>query len=485
MRGQFEPKAGFGTRQYLVLSNLACIFVTLYLCYAALPYCRHFLSSAYFGPSSFIDHLYLLIGIMPLWYILLEYFGLYAGRRLGWGLVLGRTLRVQLLGLAILSAGIFSLKLTGASRLIVLGFCVLYVPLSIGTRWLVLSLLEAHRSHVYNVTRVLVIGTKQRARDFIRRVKSSDEKYYEVVGCLDPSPSPAQGEVEGVPVLGTTEIFRSYLFQHPIDSVVFGMPTELVPGARDLIEAALELGLSVRLLPNFYVHQLGFEFDDKQVFTDSVVGLPVVGLSSMPPHSLYLVAKRVMDVVVSGILLILLAPLFLLIVVLIKLTSPGPIFYRWHVPGVNKKLFWGYKFRTMVANAEQLRSQLMAHNEMQGPAFKMRDDPRVTPLGRLLRRYSLDELPQLYCVLKGNMSLVGPRPSSKEDADRFDFWHRRKLSVKPGITCLWQISGRSDIRNFDDWARLDLEYIRNASFGLDCKVLLKTIPIVFRGKGAY
>lgn len=483
MRGQFEPKVGFGTRQYLVLGNLTCILVSFYLSYAALPYYRPFLSHAYYEPTSFFEHLYLLMAIFPLWYVLLESFGLYAGKRLGWSLVFWRTLRIQLLGLAILSVGIFSLKLTGVSRLIVVGFCVLYVPLSIGTRWLVLSSLQAHRSHVYNVTRLLVVGTKQRAREFIRLVSNSEEKYYEVVGCVDPCSDLAEGEVEGVPALGTTEILRSYLFQHPIDSVVFAMPIELVPGAREIIDAVLELGLSVQVLPNFYVHQLGYEFDGSQVFTDSIVGLPAARLSNVAQSSVYRVAKRATDIVVSGILLILLAPLFLLIAVLIKLTSPGPVLYHWNVIGLNKKPFRSYKFRSMVANADQLKSQVMAPDEILG--WKMRNDPRITPLGRFLRRYSLDELPQLWSVLKGDMSLVGPRPPFKGEADRFEFWYRRKLSVKPGITCLWQVSGRSDIRDFDKRMRMDLDYVQNASFWLDCKLLIATVRAVLKGKGAY
>jgi lipopolysaccharide/colanic/teichoic acid biosynthesis glycosyltransferase len=152
---------------------------------------------------------------------------------------------------------------------------------------------------------------------------------------------------------------------------------------------------------------------------------------------------------------------------------------------VNKKPFVSYKFRTMVPDAHQLRPHFLARNEMSGPVFKLRNDPRVTRLGRFLRKYSLDELPQLYSVLKGDMSLVGPRPPFQEEADRYEFWQRRKLCIKPGITCLWQINGRSEIHSFDEWARLDLDYIQNASLWLDCKILLKTIPAVFRGRGAY
>ncbi len=372
------------------------------------------------------------------------------------------------------------------SRLIIFGFCVLLVPISIATRWLFLSVLEAHRSHIYNIARILVIGTRERAREFIRQARQAEEGHFEVLGCFEPEAAQAPREVEGVRVVGSTEILRCYLFAHPVDIVVFAMPPERVPEAKDLMDAAMELGLRVAVLPDFYVQRLGYTVDQQQVRIDSFFGRPVAALSSVPRHSSYLLVKRVMDIAISALLLLLLAPLLALLAILVKLTSPhGPVFYRWKVLGVNKKPFVSYKFRTMVPNAEELKPQILGRNEMVGPAFKMRDDPRITPLGRFLRKYSLDELPQLYSVLKGDMSLVGPRPPFQEEVDRYEFWQRRKLSIKPGITCLWQVNGRNHIHNFDQWAQLDLEYIQKASLWLDLKILLKTVPVVLRGRGAY
>lgn len=195
--------------------------------------------------------------------------------------------------------------------------------------------------------------------------------------------------------------------------------------------------------------------------------------------------KRVIDVVVSFTLLVVLLPLLALIALLVLLTSEGPIFYPWKVLGRRARPFQGYKFRTMVPNADALKASIMAKNEMTGPVFKMRNDPRVTPLGRILRKYSLDELPQLWSVLKGDMSLVGPRPPSAAEFAAFKPWQRGKLAVTPGITCLWQVMGRSEISDFDEWARLDLEYIANWSLWLDLKILLRTVPVVLFGRGAY
>ncbi len=204
-------------------------------------------------------------------------------------------------------------------------------------------------------------------------------------------------------------------------------------------------------------------------------------LAERPPWQL--VIKRLMDIVGSGLLLLLLSPLLMVIALAIKLGDFGPVFYRWNVIGQGGRPFHGYKFRTMVVNADALKASLQDKNEMQGPVFKIHNDPRITPVGRILRKFSLDELPQLWSVLKGDMSLVGPRPPLASEYAHFTEHQKQKLAMKPGITCLWQISGRNNIRDFDEWVRLDLEYIRTWSLWLDIRILLGTIPAVIRGTG--
>jgi exopolysaccharide biosynthesis polyprenyl glycosylphosphotransferase len=194
--------------------------------------------------------------------------------------------------------------------------------------------------------------------------------------------------------------------------------------------------------------------------------------------------KRFIDCVVSVVALILLGPLFLVVCLLVKSTSQGPVFFRQTRVGLNKRMFSIYKFRTMITDAEKVQDQLLFMNEMTGPVFKIKHDPRVTPLGRILRKTSIDELPQLFNVLKGEMSLVGPRAMSSRDYQLFDKdWHRRRFSVKPGITCLWQVHGRSSIP-FEQWMELDLQYIDKWSLWLDLKILAQTVPAVLRGTGA-
>ncbi len=198
---------------------------------------------------------------------------------------------------------------------------------------------------------------------------------------------------------------------------------------------------------------------------------------------LRLAVKRLLDITVSAFLLTALSPLLLALAVLVKLTSRGPAVYRWHVVGRFGLRFVSYKFRSMIAHADALKPQLLRQNEMTGPAFKLTGDPRITPLGAWMRRYSLDELPQLYSVLVGDMSLVGPRPPLETEFVQFTGFQRQKLAIKPGITCLWQVRGRNRVHDFDDWVRLDLEYIRTWSLALDLRILLCTVVELFRGSG--
>ena len=206
---------------------------------------------------------------------------------------------------------------------------------------------------------------------------------------------------------------------------------------------------------------------------------------STPEASWQSFAKQVLDLAGAAILVAAFSPLMLVVAWSIKLTSPGSILFRQRRAGLNGKPFTMLKFRSMVTDAEQRKHELQVLNEMTGPVFKVTNDPRVTPIGRFIRKYSLDEFPQLINVLRGEMSLVGPRPLPLDEVKRFDdLAHRRRLSVKPGITCLWQVSGRNKVNDFRDWVRLDLEYIDNWSLWLDFKILFRTIPVVLLGTGA-
>jgi exopolysaccharide biosynthesis polyprenyl glycosylphosphotransferase len=233
----------------------------------------------------------------------------------------------------------------------------------------------------------------------------------------------------------------------------------------------------VKVLLNFFPGRIA------KLTVEELDGIPVLALSSAPADGGSLVAKRLFDVLVSAALLLLLSPVFVAAAIAIKLDSRGPVFFRQRRVGLNGREFWLYKFRSMYEDAEARRAELEHRNEMVGPAFKLSDDPRVTRVGRLLRKTSLDEAPQFWNVLKGEMSVVGPRPPLPTEVRRYERWQRRRLSVKPGITCTWQISGRNEI-DFAEWMELDLRYIDNWSLWHDLEIVLRTIPAVLLGKGA-
>jgi exopolysaccharide biosynthesis polyprenyl glycosylphosphotransferase len=249
------------------------------------------------------------------------------------------------------------------------------------------------------------------------------------------------------------------------------------------IEAAIEVcereGVEVWLLADFFKTQLS------RTTVDDFYGRPMLVFRTGPETSWQALAKWGIDLTGSFLLLCMLCPFMALFALLIRRSSPGPVFFRQSRSGLNGEPFVMLKFRSMCSDAEQRKQELEALNEMSGPVFKVTNDPRVTAIGRFMRKYSIDEWPQLINVLRGEMSLVGPRPLPVDEVRRFDdLAHRRRLSVKPGLTCLWQISGRNNVKDFKEWVRLDLEYIDNWSLWLDFKILVRTIPVVLMGTGA-
>jgi len=269
------------------------------------------------------------------------------------------------------------------------------------------------------------------------------------------------------------------LHDHAIYGVILSAKHTYFEQIENVIKACELEGVEVWLIADFFTTQIS------RTSFDELFGRPLLIFRTAPETSLAGLVKQFMDFFGALVLLVVAAIPMLIIALLIKLFSPGQVFFQQQRSGLNGAPFTLYKFRTMVTNAEQFKHELEAMNEMRGPVFKVTKDPRVTPLGKILRRYSLDELPQLFNVLRGEMSLVGPRPLPVDEVRRFnDLAHRRRLSVKPGITCLWQVQGRNQISDFKDWVRLDLEYIDNWSLWLDIKILLRTIPAVFIATGA-
>jgi exopolysaccharide biosynthesis polyprenyl glycosylphosphotransferase len=419
-------------------------------------------------------NLALLAGFVLFWPFIFALFGLYdvarsAGRAREALRVIGACSLGALVTLPFLltSGGAFQLST-------VTGFWVAVTGATLLTRSLLRVRMPAARTAA--TRHVLIVGSGPRALDLYRRLTSEPHARQTVVGFVD-SDAGMLGEI-GLHTLGTLEQLESILMRRAVDEVLIALPIKsCYAQIQDAIDVCERVGVEAHYLADVFRHSLA-----RPRYVSSP-GVPVVSLKAVPDE-LHLALKRVFDIVGAAVGLVLLAPLFLVVAAAIKLTSPGPVFFGQHRYGYNRRLFRMYKFRTMVPDAEALQGSVEHLNEAQGPVFKIRDDPRVTPFGRFLRRTSIDELPQLFNVLKGDMSLVGPRPLPTRDVHNFaDAWLMRRFSVVPGCTGLWQVSGRSNL-GFDDWATLDLRYIDQWSLRLDTKILLQTIPAIFRGTGA-
>lgn len=344
-----------------------------------------------------------------------------------------------------------------------LGFCMVYLK-----EELVRLVLRSKLAQSQYKRRFIIVGAQREIARMRKELSERSDDSVEIVAELNLLETPVQQIV-------------SMLHQYSVYGVLLSAKHTYFEQVEYVIRACELEGVEVWLVADFFATQIS------RTSFDELLNRPLLVFRTTPEASWQSVIKHLMDLAGAFVLLILLVvvPVFPVIALLIKVTSPGPVFFKQQRSGQNGAPFTLYKFRTMVTNAEQLKSELEAMNEMNGPVFKVTNDPRITRIGRFLRRYSLDELPQLFNVLRGEMSLVGPRPLPVDEVKRFnDLAHRRRLSVKPGLTCLWQISGRNQIKDFKDWVRLDLEYIDNWSLWLDFKILLRTIPAVFTATGA-
>jgi exopolysaccharide biosynthesis polyprenyl glycosylphosphotransferase len=335
------------------------------------------------------------------------------------------------------------------------------------------------RRRGHNVKTLLIVGGGGRARRFAMQLSLRQDLGYRVLGYVDSDPAFAYGEFDGAPWMGTVEDLPRILATEVIDEVAIALP---IKSQYTQIETAVmlleEQGITTHLLSDLFPRKLA------RSQPNDFGGVPIVSLHSAPMFSWRTEAKRIFDFVTASILLFLSAPALVVVAIGIKIESKGPIFFVQERMGLNKRRFKMLKFRTMQRDAESRMNEIEHLNEKAGPIFKIRNDPRVTNIGRWLRRTSIDELPQLVNVLLGDMSIVGPRPLSIRDALRMEeAWQKRRFSVKPGLTCLWQVSGRSNL-SFDQWMQLDLQYIDSWSLELDARILLRTIPAILLARGA-
>ena len=423
----------------------------------------------------------LFIFLMAAWHLIFAGFGLYRALRLASVRAEARDIvKATSVGstAVLLVAALINIDFVTSHFLVV--FWVTSTALTGFARLTLRVILERFRVRGRNLRNLLIIGTNARALRFAELVENKPTLGYQINGFIDDEWTGIDKfRQTGRKLVATVPDFGNYLRGHVVDEVVISLPvSSYYSQFSNILLACEEQGVLVHMLPNF------FDVKHARLSLEVLEDQPVITLRTGAMEGWPVLVKRIFDLVVAVVLLLLLTPLFVIVAILIKLTSPGPILFVQDRVGLHKRRFRFVKFRTMVQDAERRQQALEELNQVSGPVFKIRNDPRMTPVGSFLRRTSIDELPQLINVLLGDMSLVGPRPLPIRDFQAFDSdWHRRRFSVRPGMTCLWQVRGRTSIP-FETWMELDMQYIDQWSLWLDFKLLASTLPAVLSGKGA-
>jgi exopolysaccharide biosynthesis polyprenyl glycosylphosphotransferase len=393
------------------------------------------------------------------------------------GEIIISSLKASLISSGIFLSFIYVADINSQSRVEIVLSSFLCAAFIIGIRLVVAFLLYFYRSRGYNYQTVLIIGTGQVAKDFADKILNHVHYGLKILGFLDWEKRPDLWRYRDIPCIGHLNDLPELLKRKQVDFVVYAVGRDHLTTIEKSIAICEEMGVRVSVMADFFPNRLAR--GKVESFFDS----PMVCYDPVPGLNFSMIMKSLIDRALAAVGLIIASPIIITTAIAIKLNSPGSIIFRQPRCGLNGRKFILYKFRTMVQNAEQLKQNLVRFNEVDGAAFKMTNDPRITRVGRILRKTSIDELPQLFNILKGDMSFVGPRPPLADEVLKYDLWQRRKLSMKPGLTCLWQISGRSDV-SFDQWMKLDLQYIDNWSLWSDAKIMAKTVPAVLKGTGA-
>jgi len=411
---------------------------------------------------------------------IMDRLGLYSGKRPRSFLHTARDVLIAVgLMFALLSGVLFGLHFIDLGRLFILLCSCITAALFLGVRAAFAGFLSNQDKSAYSCHRILIVGSQARVRLMHEALAAQNSWGHTVVGYLGEDPSAAP-PVPGLERLGELADFQAILTRHSIDEVVFAFdPGDAEVNLRQLIDTCEEIGTSFRIVPALFDPRQG-----KHLRVESIQGIPTLVKSTVRIDIAGMLYKRILDYTAGSVGFLVFLALYPILGLLIKLESPGPVLFRQLRVGEHGRLFHIFKFRTMVNDADKLLPELLAKNEMKGHMFKIASDPRVTPLGRFLRKASLDEFPQFLNVMRGEMSLVGTRPPTVEEVARYEARHRRRISIKPGITGLWQISGRNKIEDFEQVLKLDLKYIDNWSFWGDIVILWKTVWVVLARKGA-
>jgi exopolysaccharide biosynthesis polyprenyl glycosylphosphotransferase len=388
--------------------------------------------------------------------------------------------RTSFFGSLLLALVVFGARWDFISRPFLAIFFIVNVLFLMSERVTVRLVARRVRSLGFNFRTVVLVGDTPRAASMARLIREHPWWGLKLLGLVRerPAENGATTTANGVPLLGSLQDLPKILTELTVDEVILAVDRGDLPKLEDIFLLCEEMGVKTRLVLDFFPHVLA------RVELEELEGTPLLTFSTTPGEGLALLVKRAVDIFLSVLIGVVSFVPVTLAALVIKLTSRGPVLFRQTRCGLNGRPFTLVKLRTMVEGAEKLLPGVAHLNEHEGPVFKATNDPRLTVFGRLIRRFSFDEVPQLWNVLRGEMSLVGPRPPLPEEVARYERWQRRRLSMKPGVTGLWQVSGRSEIAQFNEWMNLDLAYIDNWSLGLDAKILLRTIPTVLTGRGA-
>ena len=418
-------------------------------------------------------------GITALWVTLLYFSGMYMSFRLKkLSDIIFIILRCAFIGFLTMTSIGFFFKIAYVSRSFILLIFMLSSFALIIEKMALIYIFREIFKRGFNFRNMLIVGTGPRALRFIDEVDRSKEIGLKIIGLADDDPALISQEIHGYRVIGTIKDIPQIIKAHSVDVVVFIVPRSWLDKIEQAVHYCQTVGIRASVAMDF------FKMDFSIAQESNMFGLPLLTFERTHYQLGHLLIKRIIDIVGSLIALIILLPFLGIIAIVVKSTSPGGALFKQQRCSLNGRVFTLYKFRTMVSDAEAQLETLRSYNLMEGPTFKMENDPRVTRVGWFLRKFSLDELPQFWNVLKGEISLVGPRPPLPQEVKQYDQWQRRRLSMRPGITCLWQISGRNNIKDFNEWANLDLEYIDHWSLWLDFVILIKTIPVVLFTRGS-
>ena len=466
-------------------ADVSVLMLSLYVCASLFDFSMNILPDNQPGNQFNLKNLTALFSIVIIWHITFRYVGFYRARATSFL----RPRHYQLYDL-VKATSFGSLLMIGVAFLTgtrevdvhhVVGFWCITTLGTIVCREIMNLFLREIRLQGHNLRHLLIVGTNDRAQEFAVRIQNEPELGYSFKGFVDDKWQGSRMTCKEDAIICRLADFNHYLKNNVIDEIVIALPiATLYAEASHIVNLCEKQGVVVHFVPGFDFLNIG-----SSMLTFNNLGIePIITIIQPPMSGWRLATKRFLDFNIAAILIFLLTPVFLGTILLVKLSSPGPILFIQERVGLNKRKFNLLKFRTMVVNAEEIQKSLESQNEADGPVFKIDNDPRITPYGAFLRRTSLDELPQLFNVLIGEMSLVGPRPLPLRDYIGFsEDWHRRRFSVRPGITCIWQISGRSSI-TFERWMEMDMEYISHWTLWLDFKILLATVSAVMKQRGA-